>query len=1049
LGGGLAGAAMMAAPYMLAGQAISTVAGNVYQGAQNIQEVGGMAGQHFGSQFGAAGARGGQMGRGTVKQIVGVLHELVGGDVRSTMGDLKKLMDQAGQMGMLTGITDAQQFKSRFSKIVKQVRAVADVMGTSLSEAGGMMGQMRQMGLWSTADIMGTAMQARVAGGAAPQMMGAMQMGAQISHAAGGTLRAGAQMGGGAFRTLQAAQQAGTISEEDIMEFTGGVGGAQGKQMMAGRMSQLMSRFGQTGAGRLAMAGLGETEEGRFTGRISQERLQQFMGGQIGIGQLERMGRQQTGGRRGAMSFERFKEQLGQNLASEGGIEAFTQLTQEVAETRFGGSEDARQLLLQQMLGMSSREAELIGRLRDDLPRIRDRQARAHRDAVYRAFQAMDERQNRSWAGLMDRVRHSWGETVRPLQEFGESLATELGRASDDFTDQLMGRVNRIPMGTQERMRHLRQGALTTDVRATLRRAGGGALGQEFISQGGGIVSRAGDITRAMIDPSLGFGEAADLLTVNRRTQALRNVGLQEGGVGYGDVQLGGGQTTTAADMQTARDAAYRRAQGLKTKKLDTKEKQDAMNRVKSILKVIMTDPDQLDELKELKDKDPRGYANELSKRIRRSGGSAAMDLLREEGQGQGVSDLNTTADAQLSLGYGGGAHAADFTNIDPSLGFIKMGSRRQLAEAQGRAVKQMESLLGVSDPLQAVKEGMLAGGATGFATPVPGGTLFGAIGGGVTGLISSAVGGTGVEAGDIQTVMTGPHAEQVQKYLAGGDEQDFIDYVNKQGEAPGYDALERVRKAITGANKGVRDQLKQATSIFEELRRGEVGAEARETIKGIAQRALGGRDIGLTGDIARRYTKIVEQLRGEGGEFRGELEGAEYASATEQMEALAGDISDPATLRKMRRAGGFAAQIETLSRIGRMGAMDVGQTKKFMAGLRKRGIDVEQMGGPRLKELLKEGVEEGELAEVKEQLGVLAKSMISETRGGMKTTQQQMLDSMNQYADANYRFVTAVNHALGGKSGGELADAAKEMDKANKTGGAWTSAVGFIFGED
>jgi hypothetical protein len=141
--------------------AASYVGGQMQQGVQNIGDVRAMSG-HFGSQFGQPGAgAGGQMGHQTIKKITGVLHELVGDDMRTTMEEIKTVMDQAGRMGMLTGISDAQTFKQKFGGIVKQVRQVADIMGTTLSEAAPMLGQLGSMGLWSGADIMGTAVAGR------------------------------------------------------------------------------------------------------------------------------------------------------------------------------------------------------------------------------------------------------------------------------------------------------------------------------------------------------------------------------------------------------------------------------------------------------------------------------------------------------------------------------------------------------------------------------------------------------------------------------------------------------------------------------------------------------------------------------------------------------------------------------------------------------------------------------------------------------------------------------------------------------------------------
>ena len=67
---------------------------------------------------------------------MGVLHDIASDkDLLASVSDLTKLMGTAGQLGMLTGVTDAQGFKRQFSGMVKQVKEIAQFMGTSIEEA--------------------------------------------------------------------------------------------------------------------------------------------------------------------------------------------------------------------------------------------------------------------------------------------------------------------------------------------------------------------------------------------------------------------------------------------------------------------------------------------------------------------------------------------------------------------------------------------------------------------------------------------------------------------------------------------------------------------------------------------------------------------------------------------------------------------------------------------------------------------------------------------------------------------------------------------------
>ena len=122
LRGGLAVAgrgAMAAMPMvgatMAVGAGIQAVGEQMYQGVQNIQDVSRMTNQYFTSQVGKPGAGlGGRPPHQMVKEITGMLHEFASEDMMTSMKDMRKLMDVAGQTGMLQGIGDANQFKQNF-----------------------------------------------------------------------------------------------------------------------------------------------------------------------------------------------------------------------------------------------------------------------------------------------------------------------------------------------------------------------------------------------------------------------------------------------------------------------------------------------------------------------------------------------------------------------------------------------------------------------------------------------------------------------------------------------------------------------------------------------------------------------------------------------------------------------------------------------------------------------------------------------------------------------------------------------------------------------
>lgn len=466
LGGGLAAGAAAAVPYYLAGKAISTVGENIYAGAQDVQQVGQMAQQYMDPAWGQAGSRrGGQRGRGQIRNMVNVLRDISSEDVMTDMESLKRVMDQAGRSGMLSGVQDVSQFKKRFKGIVEKTKEVAKAMGTSLEEAMPLMRQMGQMGMWTAKDIMGTTRAIQAAGpGGAQQMMGAMQTGAQQSMQMGGSARAGASLGRDLFRTMQAATRSGAISREQMFEFTGGATGAEGQRIAAQRTMGIMQKFGQTSMGQLMLAGLGETKENRrgeqvFTGRMDEERMEQFRRGELSVEQLQQRGQQVTqGSRESAASFSFNRERMGQEMLSQGGIGTMHSALQRVLEKAMpNAGENVRKMLTQKVLGVSSREVEMISKLADEQGRIRDQQARENERVINEQMRRLEERQFRSWDGLKDVIGQSWDQTVQPLRDFGADLATGLGETTDKLINTITGRTKQIAMGGQERLRLFRQ----------------------------------------------------------------------------------------------------------------------------------------------------------------------------------------------------------------------------------------------------------------------------------------------------------------------------------------------------------------------------------------------------------------------------------------------------------------------------------------------------------------------------------------------------------------------------------------------------------------
>jgi hypothetical protein len=460
IGMGLRAAALPAAGYAAAFGAISHVGEQMYQGAQNLSQVGGMAQQYMGPQYGEAGQRpGGKMARGQIQQLTSVLHEIAGEETMASMKDVVQLMDRAGQMGMLTGIQSSTQFRDKFRRVVDQAKTVAEVMGSTIEEGMGALSGFQKMGLWSTQDVMGASQAMKQAGPqGAPQLVGAMQLGAARSHAMGGSLASGAKLAQAQFQNISSAVREGVLPPEMVQELTGGVGGVEGQAMLANRMTGALQSMTQTPLGRLAMAGLAETKDGKYTGRIDQEKLSRFKRGDISIGQLQQMGSKASSTRAGAASFTYKQEQIGQDMMSKGGLELSSAMFEKALDkAQLGGAdEETRGLFLQKVYGLKRRDAMLAQKMFKNLSTIQERNSRRDLDSIQDQFRRVEERQNRSWEGLKDVLANAFEEgTERPIQEFAEKLATTWNEQADKVTDSIYGRVRQANQTRQERMRQV------------------------------------------------------------------------------------------------------------------------------------------------------------------------------------------------------------------------------------------------------------------------------------------------------------------------------------------------------------------------------------------------------------------------------------------------------------------------------------------------------------------------------------------------------------------------------------------------------------------
>ena len=464
--GALAGAA---APVAL-GAAVNEAGGLLYAGAQDNAFMRSNALSYFGPAYGSGQVRpGGTFSPGQIRNMTGVLGEIASQDGILAMKDLQKLVDQFGRMGTLTDITNASQFKDRFKQLVAQTKTVAEIMGTSLDEAAQLFGSMRQMGVWRSSDVMGTALTATALGAGGAQMLQQnMQAGAQGSFSRGGNMSSGAFLAQRSVLDVSQAVRSGVLTDQDITNLTG-ASGLAGQQKLAQRLTNSLQNMSTSSVGRLAMAGLGEFEDGRFTGRIDRDALKALTEGNMSMTQLQHRGSGRVATRQGAASFTAIQEVLGQNFASRGGLQVMSSLRDE-AIRRAGldeSGEDVQQLFVQKLFGLDAREARFMEQMFRNVGRIRSDSKSRIQDVMRDRLRSLDEQRNKTFSGLGQAIG-AWYERVieEPLKDIGRDLERDIQDVTNSWVDYLRGRGfgDRFTTTSRERsrMNSMIQGGLTS-----------------------------------------------------------------------------------------------------------------------------------------------------------------------------------------------------------------------------------------------------------------------------------------------------------------------------------------------------------------------------------------------------------------------------------------------------------------------------------------------------------------------------------------------------------------------------------------------------------
>lgn len=1072
LAGGLMGAATGALPYYLTGKGIDAVAGNIQEGARNIEDVRGMIQQSFSPQLGQSGARiGGGPSRQMVKNVTSFLHEMASEDVLTSMKDMKQLMDQAGQTGMLSGVFDERTFKERFRNIVRQARGVSEILGVTLKEGGQFLSQAQRMGLWTAQDVMGAAVSAKAMGpGSATAMMGAMQQGAQMSHALGGTLRTGAQFGRQLFEQTTAAQQAGVLSERDIMEFTGGVGGAEGRQMIAGQMQRLGATYSRSPMGTLMMAGLGEIKgEGQaqeFTGRVDPELLRQFQTGAVTVQELAARGRKRVGQNRNlATSFHMAKAGLSQEVVGQMGMEGMAASMQAVIDKAgYGNAPEAiqRRFMQLQTPGMSDRDAQMMQKIMRDLPRIQEERSRRQNAALEDSLRQLQDRRYRSFEGLSDALGSMWEEGIeRPIQEATEGFVTRMGEQMDSMVRSITGRTRQIARLDPEARRRLMGGA--GGVFERLQRGtpmsyedlgitgiGQGALDTSIVQrnimsmqmgQARGTQEFAGAGTMSALE-TMKLSPVARVLA--RQGAQMRRIQSQEE-LKPGEVYAGGGFggagfAIRAEEQERVTRQGALRALSPTMQSLfggENEKQRDAMETVKSSMREMYSDIEVTDRLRRVKEEKPDSYAKTFLEELKkRPGANQALSTLGK-GERDIQTDLNAVAVATNELDVKGGALAIEFNKDAPAVPSGPPEEVERWFEDKIKTAAKSTVTYGwlhgqVSEALRDVGMGRAAAKDLAKAM-VPFST-------------SQAL----TEA-DIRKLTTSGKfgVADIAAFAAQGEgvPKELRDLA-KGGEASKFTmAAERGDEVATKTRELLQDMsAKQSTTLLQQL--SEIGTARggilqKETVDRLQEIAKGRGPILRLSGVRQETTNQLEEIR---QAFAGRDTAAAFGQMSRLTESLSrgkGRRVERDIDRLLMGAGGMggvhAGRMAAIERAMQDDTVTSKEYGRLQQRLRRSGVDIDRLMSEEQKSALVKmmqsgkGLEGSEIQEVTKVLKDIAKRSF-DTGPGAGGVEQKMRAAQIEYLDKNRAFVDAVGRALGDKLVTAASEDVKDSgDKASR----------------
>lgn len=547
IGGRIAMGAAGAAIPLAIGAGVSHIAGSMVAGGQ---EQAGIEQVLSKFQFQNAGSRTGRgFNRQDSMQIGNMVRELAHiPDMLTSVGELTKVMEKIGNMGLMNGVRDANQFQQKFKQTLGTIKDVARIMGTTLDDAASAFGEARRSGFYSQGEVVKNAINRQVTSGLTgmnQQQVGQMQQyGAQMGFATGGSRASGAKLITRTAQQLGMMNQAGMLTNDQIMELTGEEGGA-GIQSMAASLTEAGYKMSKSSLGTAMTLALGETKDGRYTGKMDQTLTERMRRGEIGKTELMALAHKKAASRSAKLSFAAHRQKLTSEMVGAVGAEGIAMELAGILGERGFDNPDAHSLVMQRY-GVDERQADQImamGKL-SNTGELQNRQKSEAKRAARSAYMA----ENFSWDAIKKKISTKIESVVtEPFKQMGVGIRDAIANKWDEFIDDVTGHYSaQMSSGVSSLIRDVASGKSGASKNLSALLSGPGATGS-FLggTQKGGIAgalrsfSGSGADKAAGLAKQLGFGELVGNVSAGSGQAAMAGFAKRIASQGTGAIRAG------------------------------------------------------------------------------------------------------------------------------------------------------------------------------------------------------------------------------------------------------------------------------------------------------------------------------------------------------------------------------------------------------------------------------------------------------------------------------------------------------------------------------